>query len=51
MKYTNLGVQLMPLVMAVCSVAFFVYGNMFLMVTCFVMAILMWLVLFADPKK
>lgn len=49
-KLTNIGVQLMPLILAIASVAYYVLAAYIFCVTCFVMALVMWLLLWAENK-
>lgn len=50
-KVTNIGVQLMPLVLVAASVAYYYAGATALCITCFVIAVLFWTVIFNQSEK
>lgn len=50
-KATNIGVQLMPLVLVGASVAYYYAGATGLSITCFVIAVLFWAAIFSESSK
>lgn len=51
MKKTNIGVQLMPLVFAICSVVFFALGSKMYTAACMVLSILFAFVIIGETLK
>jgi len=51
MKYTNIGLQLMPMVFIVCSVAFFALNSVLFASACFVLGMLFAFVLLGENLK